>query len=201
MKLADLLGTVSNVPLTQFPWAPPLLSVLNDGVQEHMKLTLDLTGQEVIARLFARGASSSTLLNAEFDLATGLLNTAPEPAPQAVAPTVAVPVVAVNPAVPVPATQWSANKVIGFAGAGLIVLLSLVMVFMSFTGKGVSPEQARVVEKAIDVLGDVTNKAMDDERRTQPATQPSQQPQQLSPFDTNQPGSQPYTFPQQQYPQ
>ena len=202
MKLADLLGSVSTIPLSQLPWAPPLLIALNDGVQDHLKASLDHTGSEVIALLVSRGSTAALqLYNADFELATGALTPQAEPAPVVVVPTpaastVAVPVVAVPQPEP---RQWNANKVIAAAGAIFILLISLAMVAAIFTGKQPTPEQTRVMEKAIDVVGDVTKTMANDDARRQPQPQQTQP----GPFDPQPfpPGQPPYTCPQDTPPQ
>ena len=176
MKLADLLGTVANHPLKDYEWAPALLTALNEGAPEHLHVTLEHTGTQVITQLVLRGpATVLQFANADYDLATGALTAVAEPAPAPAMPVPQVHVVttpAPAPAAPardLSSTQWSANRVLGIGGGLMIALITVALLVFVYTGKEPSPAQERLIDKALTVMGDMAkNTQAAEEQRRQP---------------------------------
>ncbi len=161
MKLADLLGVVGDSPLTQYPWSASLVTALNRGVGDHVKVDTTGTGADLIKRLLIRGSEHFLeLMESDFDPVTGLLtlseDTPVEPAP---APVVTVTAPAGTPITTVPTAenQFTLRQIVGFGAALVIVLMGLMLaISIAVTsvknGGEISPSQERLAGKFIGAL-------------------------------------------------
>lgn len=206
MKLADILGITSDHAVTEYPWGKALIDSLNHSVADHLKISYEVTGKEIVAALLERGSVHAIpLLNAEFDPLTGLVSQAPvvnEPVvlpiapvlPTPTQPIVATPVIAPIVAVPVQATApaavnldtqtWPAKKVIQYGAAIVLVIVVLGLAWNVWRGES-TPAQERILEHTVNVLGDVAKTHVENSGKKTEA--PAEAPKDPAPVPYEQP--------------